>query len=68
MQELLDKVAETNPQKALELFLKLSEFAIPKLRAIEVNNENKDVVHTSLDITIFNTEISLASCEMDIVD
>ena len=39
-QELLDKVAEKNPQKALELLLKLSEFALPKLRAIEVNNES----------------------------
>ena len=40
LQELLDKVAEKNPQKALELLLKLSEFALPKLRAIEVNNES----------------------------
>ena len=30
VQELFDKVAEKNPQKALELLLKLSEFALPK--------------------------------------
>ena len=38
LQELLDKVAEKNPEKALEL----SEFALPKLRAIEVNNQPDD--------------------------
>ena len=32
VQELFDKVAEKNPQKALELLLKLSEFALPKPR------------------------------------
>ena len=42
LQELLDKVAEKNPQKALELMLKLSEFVLPKLRAIEVNNESEE--------------------------
>jgi hypothetical protein len=42
LQELLDKVAEKNPQKALELLLKLSEFVLPKLRAIEVNNESEE--------------------------
>lgn len=67
VQELFDKVAEKNPQKALELLLKLSEFALPKLRAIEVNNESKDK-HTSLDIRIIDTGVPLASCEADIVD
>ena len=42
VQEFLDKVAEKSPQKALELLLKLSEFVLPKLRAIEVNNEPED--------------------------
>ena len=67
VQELFDKVAEKNPQKALELLLKLSEFAIPKLRAIEVNNESEEVMHTSLDINIISTGVPLASCEADIV-
>ena len=67
LQELLDKVAEKNPQKALELLLKLSEFAIPKLRAIEVNNESEEKVHTSLNINIIDTGFPLASCERDIV-
>ena len=64
VQELFDKVAEKNPEKALELLLKLSEFALPKLRAIEVNNEPEDK-HTSLNINIIDTGVPLASCEAD---
>ena len=67
VQELFDKVAEKNPQKALELLLKLSEFALPKLRAIEVNNESEEAKHTSLDIRIIDTGVPFASCEADIV-
>jgi hypothetical protein len=59
---LFDKAAEKNPQKALELLLKLSEFAIPKLRAIEVNNESEGAIYTSLDIRIIETGVPLASC------
>jgi hypothetical protein len=68
LQELLDKVAEKNPQKVLELMLKLSEFVLPKLRAIEVNNESEEAMHTSLDIRIIDTGVPLASCEADVVD
>jgi hypothetical protein len=68
VQELFDKVAEKNPQKALELLLKLSEFALPKLRAIEVNNESEEDKHTSLNINIIDTGVPLASCEADVVD
>ena len=67
VQELFDKVAEKNPQKALELMLKLSEFVLPKLRAIEVNNQPEDK-HTSLNIRIIDTGVPLASCEADVVD
>ena len=67
LQELLDKVAEKNPWKALELLLKLSEFALPKLRAIEVNNESEEPIHTSLDIRIIDTGVPLAFCEADVV-
>ena len=67
VQELFDKVAEKNPQKALELLLKLSEFALPKLRAIEVNNESEKPMYTSLDVRIIETGFPLASCEKDIV-
>ena len=63
-----DKVAEKNPQKALELLLKLSEFVLPKLRAIEVNNESEEAMHTSLDIRIIYTGVPFASCEADVVD
>ncbi len=68
VQELLDKVAEKNPQKALELLLKLSEFALPKLRAIEVNNELEEGKHTSLNINIIDTGLPFASCEADVVE
>ncbi|MFT7156925.1 MAG: hypothetical protein ACI8Q1_001940 [Parvicella sp.] len=68
MQELFDRVAEKNPEKALELMLKLSEFVLPKLRAIEVNNESEEAMHTSLDINIIDTGVPLASCEADVVD
>ena len=61
LQELLDKVAEKNPQKALELMLKLSEFVLPKLRAIEVNNESEEALHTSFNINIIDTGVPLAS-------
>ena len=67
VQELFDKVAEKNPQKALELLLKLSEFALPKLRAIEVNNESEDK-QTSLNINIIDTGVPFASCEADVVN
>ncbi|MEN8794857.1 MAG: hypothetical protein ABF294_10460 [Flavobacteriales bacterium] len=67
VQEIFDKVAEKSPQKALELLLKLSEFALPKLRAIEVNNEPEDK-YTSLNINIIDTGVPLASCEADVVD
>ena len=67
VQELFDKVAEKNPQKALELLLKLSEFALPKLRAIEVNNESEDK-QTSLNINIIDTGVPLASREADVID
>ncbi|GEM_PF-735692 len=66
LQELLDKVAEKNPEKALELMLKLSEFVLPKLRAIEVNNESEEALHTSLNINIIDTGVPLASCEADV--
>ena len=52
---------------ALELLLKLSEFALPKLRAIEVNNEPEDKL-TSLNINIIDTGVPLASCEANMVD
>ena len=68
VQELFDKVAEKNPQKALELLLKLSEFVLPKLRAIEVNNESEEAMHTSLDIRIIDTGVPFASCEADVID
>jgi len=52
---------------ALELLLKLSEFALPKLRAIEVNKESEDK-HTSLNVNIIDTGVPFASCEDDIID
>lgn len=40
VQEWLDKTARDNPAKALELFLKLSEFVVPKAKQeIELNTK-----------------------------
>ena len=36
LQSLLDKVAEDNPTKAIELILKVSEFVLPKLKSVEL--------------------------------
>ena len=68
IQHLFDKVSETNPTKALELLLKLSEFAIPKLKAIEVSNDSEKPMYTSLDVRIIETGYALASSEKDIID
>lgn len=37
LQSLFDKVAEENPTKAIELILKVSEFVLPKMKAVEVS-------------------------------
>ena len=47
--------------------LKLSEFVLPKLRAIEVNNESEEAKHTSLDIRIIDTGVPFATSEADVV-
>ena len=40
VQEWLDRVAKDNPAKALELFLKLAEFVVPKAKQeIELNTK-----------------------------
>lgn len=49
LQSLFDKVAEENPTKAIELILKVSEFVLPKLKAVEVDVpqlEQKELVIT----------------------
>ena len=68
LQGLLDKVAKEDPQKAIELILKLSEFVLPKLRATEVNNESEKTLHTTLDVNIIDTGVPFASCEKDILE
>ena len=45
----------TYPQKVLKLLLQLSRFALLKLRAIDVNNESEEAIHTSLDVRIIDT-------------
>ena len=54
MQSLFDDVAATNPQKALELMIKISEFVLPKMKAIELDTPVNDdqelvinIVHTT---------------------
>jgi len=43
IQGWFDSVAETRPDKALELYIKLSEMVIPKLKAIAPPEEKKDI-------------------------
>lgn len=38
VQQWLERVAEVNPRQAVELYLQLLEFSVPKLKAVEVTN------------------------------
>jgi hypothetical protein len=52
LQSLFGKVAEENPTKAIELILKISEFVLPKLKAVEIEVpqlEQKELVITIVD-------------------
>lgn len=40
--EWLDDVARTNPAKAVELFMQLAEYTLPKLKAIAVDVRSSD--------------------------
>ena len=39
LSEWLDKVAEDNPEKALDIVVKFSDFVIPKLQRTEIKTE-----------------------------
>ena len=53
IQEWIDKVAETDPAKALELILKLGSYVIPKPRTIELKQNTTEQKPTQ--ITFFKT-------------
>ena len=58
MQQLFDEVAAENPSKAIELILKVSEFVIPKLKAVEVDVpqlEQNELIITIVDNNNTNT-------------
>lgn len=50
VQQWLDNTAESNPALAVQLFLQLAEFSLPKLKAvsIDVRDEQKDVRQLSI--------------------
>ena len=66
MQTLLDRVAEDNPAKAVELFIKMSEFVLPKLRSTELIQDTAPI--NNLKIEIIDTLTPLASSELKIVE
>lgn len=45
----LNKVADKNPEKAINILLKISEFIIPKLNKIEVEETPKDEFENMTD-------------------
>jgi len=50
MQELFDKVAATNPIKALEFMIKVSEFVLPKLKAIETSQTAQELQKIIIEV------------------
>jgi hypothetical protein len=66
IQSLFEQVAEGSPAKALELYLKMTDFVLPKLKSIEVKQDTNLV--NKLEIQIIETSIALASSESEIVN
>tara|TARA_R110000764_G_scaffold153401_1_gene241324 strand:+ start:701 stop:1015 length:315 start_codon:yes stop_codon:yes gene_type:complete len=66
LQSLFNQVAEKNPQKAIELILKMSEFVLPKLRSTELIQDTAPI--NNLKIEIIDTLTPLASSELKIVE
>ena len=48
MNELLDRVSEENPEKALDLIIKLSERFVPSLARTELTGENGNDLFESI--------------------
>lgn len=42
VQEWLQRVGEVNPRQAIELYIQLCEFTVPKLKAVEVTQNGSD--------------------------
>jgi hypothetical protein len=64
VQELFDKVAEKNPQKALELLLKASEFIL--LKSTEVSMDRK--IDPVVKFKVVHNGVTLANSEAEIRD
>ena len=50
LQSLFDKVAEENPTKAIELILKISEFVLPKLKAVEPTEPQQEPQKITIEV------------------
>lgn len=64
VEKWLNEVATTNPAKALELMLRLSEFILPKIKAVElIGIDNKasfsDLTDEELEKRICELEVKL---------
>lgn len=62
VQEWLDEVAGTDPARAVELFLRLLEFVLPKLRAISVG-AHADVPQSVRQMSIAELEALVSGHE-----
>ena len=65
MQSLFDEVAEDNPQKAIELLLKIIEFVLPKMKSTELNVSRE--IEPITEFRVVDTGVPLASNEKEIV-
>lgn len=54
----LHKVAETQPAKAVELFIELIQFSLPKVKAIAVDVRSKDGSVSRLSMAELSTIVS----------
>ena len=56
IQEDLEKIRQTNPEKALELSMKLMEYAMPKMRSVDIKGEISQKIQ-QISININRKEI-----------
>lgn len=61
----LDEVGEKDPSRAIELFMELAQFSLPKLKSVEidVNNQSRDLK----DLTVGQLEAILEGDDNSVV-
>lgn len=70
LQSLFDKVAEENPQKAIELLFKASEYVVPKLKSLELIKSTESEEQKIQIVRIVKTQEQppLVNSEREIVE